>query len=150
LYIPDRIGNNRLDTLTNLASGHASVGLLFLVPGLVEVLRVNGTAYVTEDEGLLAPLAAERPDGSLAMPKAAIVVVVHEAMLHCGRAISRSQLWSQDAQRRRDDFPSLARVICEQFARKGLEMEPGPGVQDGKLVPELYEEVCQAGLNHLW
>lgn len=106
LVIPDRRGNNRLDTMSNLM--HApEVGLIFFIPGIDETLRVNGTARVVQDSALLESAGV---NGKL--PK--IVVAVREAFLHCGKALKRSRLWSGDYRVNHREFPSLGRMIAEQ------------------------------------
>jgi len=83
-------GNNRLDCYTNILHTSA-VGLLFLLPGVDECLRVNGTGHVVSDPDTLAECAL---DGRL--PKIALGVEVHEAFIHCAKAIRRSSLWKPD------------------------------------------------------
>ena len=88
LAIPDRPGNRRLDTLHNVLE-RPRVGLMFVVPGRGEVLRVRGTGQIVTDPDLLATMAvAERP------PILALVVTIDEVMFHCGKSVIRSKLWS--------------------------------------------------------
>lgn len=108
LLIPDRPGNNRLDTLSNIL-GNPEVGLLFLVPGFDDTLRVNGTARLTTDPDLLAPSAVNGR-----APKVGIVVTVAEAYLHCAKAFRRSSLWDPEAHQDRREMPSLVRMILDQ------------------------------------
>ena len=109
LLIPDRLGNNRVDTIGNLLS-RPGVGLLFFVPGLRETLRVNGTAQITTDPALLEPSAVNgRP------PRSGILVTVDEVYFHCGKAIIRSDLWNPDKRVKLADFPPLGRIIAEQI-----------------------------------
>lgn len=103
LLIPDRPGNNRLDTLMNLIE-RPGIGLLFLIPGVDETLRVNGTAEIRDDADLLAPFAV---DGRL--PKTVVRIAVREAYLHCAKAFMRSRLWDPAAQVPRSDLPSMGR-----------------------------------------
>ncbi|MGI9413292.1 MAG: pyridoxamine 5'-phosphate oxidase family protein [Hyphomicrobiales bacterium] len=108
LAIPDRPGNNRLDSMSNLLSNPA-IGLLFMIPGYDDTLRVNGKARLTTDPALLAEMAIrERP------PKMAIVVDVDEVFLHCAKAFKRSKLWSPDAIQDRSEMPTLGKMIMEQ------------------------------------
>jgi len=88
LLIPDRRGNNRLDTLQNIAR-NPSVGLLFLVPGINEAFRVNGEAVISRDPALTERFAVE---GKL--PRTVLVVTVKEAYIHCSRALLRAQMWN--------------------------------------------------------
>ncbi|MCC6470877.1 MAG: pyridoxamine 5'-phosphate oxidase family protein [Alphaproteobacteria bacterium] len=117
LAIPDRPGNNRLDTMSNLT--HApEVGLIFFIPGIDETLRVNGMASLTRDPALLAKAAV---NGKL--PTLCIKVAVREAFLHCGKALKRSRLWSQDYRVEPKSFPSLGRMIVEQVKPKDVTIE---------------------------
>lgn len=108
LAIPDRPGNNRLDTLSNIIA-NPSVGLLFIVPGFEDTLRVNGRASLSTDPGLLKSMSVEGR-----VPKLAIVVKVAEAFMHCAKAFRRSQLWNPDRFQDRSEMPSLARIVLEQ------------------------------------
>ncbi|MBE7198730.1 MAG: pyridoxamine 5'-phosphate oxidase family protein [Parafilimonas terrae] len=110
LVIPDRRGNNRIDTFVNLLDS-PGLGLIFLVPGINETLRVNGTAAMTRDPALLEPLVAEGK-----VPAAGLVVRVREAFFHCGKAMIRSKLWDPARHVPRDTFPSLGRILAEQTA----------------------------------
>ena len=108
LLIPDRPGNNRLDTMTNILT-NAGVGMLFFIPGFDETLRVNGTASILTDENLRAQwLVNGRP------ALAVIRVAVREVYFHCGKALKRSELWNPAVQRDRKTFPSHGRIIAEQ------------------------------------
>jgi PPOX class probable FMN-dependent enzyme len=117
LVIPDRPGNNRLDTMQNLL-GNPHVGLLFLIPGRDEVLRMNGTASIAREPELLERLAAQ---GKL--PKAALRVRVDEVFLHCGKAIKRARLWDPKSFVGDDALPSLGRMLAEQIAAAELPVE---------------------------
>lgn len=104
LAIPDATGNNRLDTLQNVvATGHA--GLLFLIPGRDQTLRVNGAACISAQPALLDRLT---PVGK--PPKSAIVVRADEVYAHCPKAFVRSRLWDPDTWPAADDQPSAAEV----------------------------------------
>ena len=109
LLIPDRLGNNRIDTLSNLLAS-PGVGLIFFVPGLNETLRVNGRASVTIDPTLLERCAV---NGKI--PRSGIVVAAEEVYFHCGKAIIRSDLWNPEKHTVPKDFPSLGRIIAEQI-----------------------------------
>lgn len=105
--IPDRPGNNRLDTFDNIVANPA-VGLLFLIPGYDETLRLNGRASLTTQPDLLASMAV---DGKL--PRLAIVVDIEEVFLHCAKAFRRSHLWDLAHRQNRSDMPSLIQMILE-------------------------------------
>jgi PPOX class probable FMN-dependent enzyme len=109
LVVPDRPGNKKLVTLTNIVENPA-IALIFFVPGRTESLRVNGRARVTTDPHVLRPLAAH---GSL--PRSALVVAVELAWLHCGRALIRSRLWDLDARVAADALPSLGTMVAAEI-----------------------------------
>ncbi|HEY7610757.1 MAG TPA: pyridoxamine 5'-phosphate oxidase family protein [Alphaproteobacteria bacterium] len=112
LLIPDRPGNNLLDSLSNIVA-NPEVGLLFLIPGFDETLRVNGSAALVRDPALLAPLAVEgRP------VKVAIRVAVREVYLHCARSFRRARLWDPAARVPRDRLPTLAKMAMDMAAMK--------------------------------
>lgn len=115
LLLPDAVGNNRLDTLANLLED-PRIGLLFLIPGVDETLRVNGTARLREEALYTDFFTAERQ-----RPKLVIEVRVAEAYLHCPKALMRSRLWSADAQVDRAVLPTLGQMIQDQM---GLATEP--------------------------
>ena len=115
LLLPDSSGNNRLDTLTNLLND-PRVGLLFLVPGVDETLRVNGTARLRDEALFTDFFASERQ-----RPRLVIEVQVTEAYLHCPKALMRSALWSAQAQVHRAVLPTLGEMIHDQM---GLTTAP--------------------------
>ena len=108
LLLPDRPGNNRVDSYGNILV-HPGVGLLFFVPGIDETLRVNGRARVITDGDLLAPLVAQRK-----MPVAGLLIDVDEVFFHCAKALMRSRLWDPATQVERKVFPSLGEIIADQ------------------------------------
>ena len=115
LLLPDSGGNNRLDTLTNLLDD-PRIGLLFMIPGVDETLRINGTARLRDEPLFTQLFATERQ-----RPKLVIEVQVREAYLHCSKALMRSQLWSADAQVERGALPTLNEMIHDQM---GLATTP--------------------------
>lgn len=108
LAIPDRPGNNRLDSLVNILA-NPSVGLLFIIPGFDDTLRINGTASLVNDPALLESMSV---DGRL--PRLAIVVQVREIFLHCAKAFRRSRLWDPAYRQDRASMPSLSKIILDQ------------------------------------
>ncbi|CCD93124.1 conserved hypothetical protein [Bradyrhizobium sp. ORS 375] len=111
LLLPDRPGNNRLDTLRNVSEGSGRVQVIFFVPGINETLRVGGTASLSTDTELLAMLEEfGKP------PRSVLVIEVQESYFHCGKAVMRSKLWSQDAQVPRSAMPSISEIIHDQTA----------------------------------
>ena len=123
LLLPDRPGNRRVDTMLNVAE-NPRLGLLFLVPGLQETLRVNGRAVIVTDPEVLAPLSAQ---GKL--PCAALRVSVEEAFFHCGKAVIRSDLWTRGAGQR-PDFPTLGQIFADQIAGADAA-ETDRSIEDG-------------------
>jgi len=108
LLVPDRPGNKRVDSFKNiLETGH--VGLLFLVPGYGETLRVNGRAALIRDPERLAPLAAQGKT-----PTLAIAVEVEECYLQCAKAIFRSKLWEPHAKADLETMPCAAEMLVTQ------------------------------------
>ena len=115
LLIPDRIGNNRFDSYDNILET-GRVGLLFLVPGMAETLRVNGTARVTDDAALLAESAVRGR-----APIVGLLVEVREAYLHCAKSINRAGLWDPSRYIDRDELPSYGDMLVDHCA--GLTRE---------------------------
>jgi len=115
LLLPDRVGNNRLDGMTNLLA-NPRIGMLFFVPGMNETLRIKGTARITDDARLLAPSAVKgRP------PKIGLVIAVEEAFLHCAKALVRSALWDPSRHIDRASLPSYADMLLDHVG--GLTLE---------------------------
>lgn len=108
IAIPDRPGNNRLDSQVNILS-NPHVGVLFIIPGFDDTLRVNGRAAITTEPRILRPLALKGR-----VPKVAIVIEVDEVFLHCAKAFRRSDLWNPDSYRSRSEMPSLSQMILDQ------------------------------------
>jgi len=105
LAIPDRPGNRRADTFTNVLQ-NPGVGLIFLIPGKLETLRVNGRARIVRDAALLERMAVKGK-----VPVLALVVSVEQAFIHCGKCIIRSQLWDKGSWPKIDDLPSQAQCL---------------------------------------
>ena len=130
LYLPDRPGNNRLDTIRNLVSGPGRIGLMFMIPGFDDVLRVNGRASATADPDLLAKFVEFGKT-----PRLVLMIAVEEAFLHCPKAIMRARLWEADAQVERSALPSGAEMIFEQ-----LEMGKVP-VPNEQIIASYKEQL---------
>ena len=122
LLMPDRAGNNRIDSFRNIVEGSGFVQLIFFVPGIDETLRVGGTGTLSAEPELLA---AMEEFGRL--PHAVLRIDVKEAYFHCGKALMRARLWSNDAQVERAVFPSISQVIHDQT--KLGEAEPQAEVE---------------------
>lgn len=106
VLIPDRPGNNRLDTLQNIVANPV-VGLLFLVPGLPETFRVNGEAAISHDPALLESFAVQ---GKL--PHTILVVKVKEAFIHCSRALVRADVWNPAKFAQPGAVPSFGTILA--------------------------------------
>lgn len=110
LLLPDRPGNNQVDSLQNILE-NPGVGLLFFVPGMNETLRVKGKAEITTDGDVLGSLQ-ERGRA----PLSGLRVTVEEAFLHCGRALIRSRVWDSDTRIDRSGYPTYGQVLADQIA----------------------------------
>lgn len=113
LAIPDRPGNNRLDTLENIIE-NPEIGLLFLIPGVDEALRVSGWAEIRDDAELRALFEVR---GRL--PATVLRVTVRRAYLHCAKALMRARLWDPEARIDRDELPTMNRMIADQTRADG-------------------------------
>jgi PPOX class probable FMN-dependent enzyme len=105
VLVPERPGNRLADTLINLLSD-ARIALLFLIPGVGDTFRVNGTAVITDDRELLAPSAVEGK-----APRLGILVSVTEAYTQCSKAMIRSDLWNPGNHISRSDLPSHGEIL---------------------------------------
>jgi len=108
VLIPDFPGNNRLDSLENIVRT-GKVGLLFLIPGFEETLRVNGAAVVSLEPEDIALCSNERR-----APKAVIKVTVEAAYLHCAKAFLRSKLWDASSIVPRETLPTAGKMMSDQ------------------------------------
>jgi PPOX class probable FMN-dependent enzyme len=115
VLIPDRPGNNRLDTMSNITA-NPNVGCLFFIPGFEDTLRLNGKARLTDDAELLSHCAVNGK-----VPKVGILIAVEEVFLHCAKALKRSKLWGPDYRQDRSQMPSIARIIMEQTCEAGVD-----------------------------
>ena len=131
LLIPDRLGNNRVDSIGNILQ-HPRIGLIFFVPGVRETLRVNGRAQITVDPALLEPAVAQGK-----APRSAILVTADEVYFHCGKALIRSDLWNPEKHVARKDFPSLGIVIAEQIGQQ-VDPKEAERMTEESYVARLY------------
>ena len=107
IAIPERAGNRRADTFTNVLQ-NPSVALICFVPGMDETMRINGTASLTTDPELLATMDVQGH-----IPELALLVHVEEAFIHCGKAPKRGRLWDPDAQIDRSIYPKMGEVMFD-------------------------------------
>lgn len=109
IAIPNAKGNNRLDSFRNVVdTGRA--GALFLIPGMDEALRINGSAYLTTDPSIL-----ELFSGETHPPKTCLIIEVEEVFLHCAKALMRSKLWSDEYKIERTELPSMGHMLKDQL-----------------------------------
>lgn len=132
LAIPDLPGNNRLDTLTNMIN-NPQVGLIFMIPGMNETLRVNGKVRLVRDSELLESMAYE---GKL--PKLAIVVDVQEVFTHCPKAFLRSKLWGDEFKIERSELPSFAEILRDHAAIVNCDLDELQAELDEKAATTLH------------
>jgi uncharacterized protein len=125
LLIPDRPGNNRLDTLSNIVA-NPKVGLLFMIPGFDDTMRVNGSARVSRDPALFSQLSVEGKT-----PTVAIVVTVQEVFIHCAKAFRRSKLWDPNHHQDRSQMPSLLKIILDQTTGAPKDPEEMKKIDEG-------------------
>lgn len=107
LAIPDRLGNRRADTIENLLQ-NPRIGLIFLIPGKSETLRVSGSAQIVRDENLRSSMAMQGKN-----PDFAIAVKVEEAFFHCSKCMIRSKLWDTEKWPSLDGLPRLAETMVD-------------------------------------
>lgn len=117
IAIPDRPGNNRLDSLTNILE-NPQIGILVLIPGFKECLRINGSAKIVTDKELI-----EQFDHNGKLPISVIVISTQEVYFHCAKAITRAKLWDVNFHVSRDEMPSLGRILMSQIAPEKPEKE---------------------------
>jgi PPOX class probable FMN-dependent enzyme len=132
LAVPDRPGNKRIDGMRNLLE-NPHVGLIFLVPGKEDTLRVNGRAWIVRDEALLASLAAMSK-----RPELAIGVEVEECYLHCPKAFRRSRLWEPASWTGARELPSMTAVRWAQEPVPGQTLEEYERESEESLRRTLY------------
>lgn len=132
LAIPDLPGNNRLDTLTNMLA-NPQVGLIFLIPGMNDTLRVNGAVRLVRDADLLESLAYQGKP-----PKLAIVVDVQEVFIHCTKALVRSKLWLDENRIDRKELPSLAEILRDHAGLGNCDVDELQKEIDGKVATTLH------------
>jgi len=120
LLIPDRPGNNRLDTYSNIIDNPA-VSLIFLIPGVNETLRINGVAEIRDDADLCGHCIVNDK-----APVTVLMVTVREAYLHCAKALMRSQLWSPESVIDRSILPTIGQMINDQVG----STEPAESIED--------------------
>ena len=109
IVIPDAKGNNRVDSLINIVET-GRIGMLFLIPGVDETLRLNGAAFITSDTKYIEMFSSEK------IPvKTCLVIKVEEVFLHCAKAFMRSKLWDEDSKIQRSELPTMGQMLSDQL-----------------------------------
>jgi PPOX class probable FMN-dependent enzyme len=129
ILIPDRPGNNRIDTLENILR-NPRVGIIFLVPGLNETLRINGVAEIVVGPELRRLAHQDR------VPKTAIRVRIEEVFFHCAKALIRSKLWDPESRVPKGSLPPLGVILADQIA--GLDGEAETAAIENAYRTRLY------------
>lgn len=132
LMIPDRPGNKQIITLSAIIE-NPKVGLLFLVPGRKETLRIEGQATIVLDDDVLAAGAVQ---GKL--PPAALVITVTGARIHCGKSVVRSNLWDPATHIDKDAIPSYGQIIKDQAEDPELTVDAADALVERVYKEELY------------
>jgi len=132
LLIPDRPGNRRVDSFRNIVETRR-VGLLFLVPGMGETLRINGRAVLIRDEAWLTPLTAQGKQ-----PQLAVAVEVEECYLQCAKALIRSHLWEPHERPSLESLPCAAEMLSDQCHLPEFDLAKMQTLLDGAYKNNLY------------
>jgi PPOX class probable FMN-dependent enzyme len=117
LIYPERLGNRRIDSLQNLLD-NPQVGMVFVIPGVETVLRINGRAWLTQDEQLLEGMQL---GGKL--PIVGVGVEVQECFVHCSRALKLSKVWEQDTWLPEQEHPDSMAMFRAHVALNGVELK---------------------------
>jgi PPOX class probable FMN-dependent enzyme len=128
VLIPDRRGNNRIDSLRNLVRD-PRISLLFMIPGIGNTLRINGRAEIATEPELLAGFAMQGKP-----PKCVLVVSVERIYFQCPKALARSRLWSAEAQIARSELPSTGEIL------QGLSKGAIDGAEYDRAYPQRLKE----------
>ena len=132
IFLPDRPGNNRLDSLTNILS-NPGIGLLFMIPGLEETLRVNGKAHIISDTTLLKPSIVHKK-----IPKSGLKITINECYIHCGKALRRSKIWNNETHIKKGTYPSIGKILVDQQAAPGMSVEELDSFAEKEYKKTLY------------
>lgn len=117
IIIPERPGNKRADSIHNIIS-NPHIGLIFMIPGMEETLRINGKAFIIRDQNWLKKMCAQSK-----VPQLGIVVEIQEIFMHCAKAFKRSNLWNSESWPKRDTLPTMAEVLKEHIKQEELTVE---------------------------
>ncbi|WP_409346409.1 pyridoxamine 5'-phosphate oxidase family protein [Paenibacillus sp. MBLB4367] len=114
LLIPERPGNRRIDSMRNILA-NPQIGVIFIIPGLEETLRINGKACIVKDTGLLSALEAHGK-----IPLLGIGIEVEQCFVHCAKAFKRSKLWDSGSWPEWESLPSMPKILAEHAKSSGL------------------------------
>jgi len=131
LAIPDRPGNRKADSLRNIIH-NPNIGMLFMIPGVRETLRVNGSAKVVTDAHILEQLSCQGKQ-----PDFAIIVDVQEAFMHCAKCMIRSKLWESTDDNKEAVVPSLGKMLVDH-AKLDMDYKVLDGLIEENEKAELY------------
>jgi hypothetical protein len=131
VLIPDRRGNNRLDSLRNIVRD-PRISLLFMIPGIGNTLRINGRAEIHDDPALCAEF-----DMQGKLPRTVLSVTTDSVYYQCPKALVRSRLWSADAQIPRSELPSMG-AILEKLSKGGIDAAEFDKAYPARLKAEIY------------
>jgi len=131
IAIPDRLGNNRADTFTNILE-NPRIGLMFVVPNRREVVRVSGSALIAKDADLLETMVI---NGKL--PNFAIIIRVEEAMFHCGKSMIRSNLWNPEKWESVEGLPTYGQALVDH-GKLSISVEDMQAGVEQNAVESLY------------
>lgn len=117
IVIPERPGNRKIDSMRNILS-NPKAGLLFIIPGLEETLRINGSACIIRDEELL-----KRMEVNGKIPAVGIGIIVEECFVHCAKAFKRSNLWNPQMGLNKEKLPDIAKMLADHVKLPGVDAE---------------------------
>lgn len=132
LVIPERPGNKKIDSIRNILS-NPHVGLIFIIPGLEETLRINGKACITRDQELLRTMEVNGK-----VPLLAIGVEVEECFIHCAKAFKRSGIWNEKNWIPKESQPSIPQIIKDHCNLPGVQKEDIKKALDESYSQRLY------------
>ena len=136
LLVPDRPGNRRADTMSNILAD-PRVALLAMIPGMNETLRVNGRAWLVNDEDLLAGSAVNGK-----APSVGIWIDVEEVFFHCAKAFVRSRLWDASRHMERSEFPTFGNILLDQIqAAEHAADDPAVATVDEHLEADIRDRL---------
>lgn len=132
LVIPERPGNRRFDSLRNILS-NPQVGLVFVIPGLKETLRINGSAVLVRDEEILDRLSVQGK-----RPWLGIGVKVEECYIHCAKSFMRSQVWDPDSWLAHEQLPNPSKIIADHVNQESVTEESVTQALQDSYTKRLY------------